>query len=174
MDDAPSSIVPSTRIEYVFCCTKEHLLRRILTIGVGLVVALLLLIQLIPIRPQPNPPVLAEPAWDSPGTRTLAQRACFDCHSNETVWPAYSYVAPVSWLVVHDTLDGRRELNFSEWGVAQSNSRGPREVKPDRIRRDIASGSMPPRIYLLTHPEARLAAAEKQQLIDGLIASLAH
>ncbi|SRR6266498_564979 len=83
MDDAPSSIVPSTRIEYVFCCTKEHLLRRILTIGVGLVVALLLLIQLIPIRPQPNPPVLAEPAWDSPGTRTLAQRACFDCHSNE-------------------------------------------------------------------------------------------
>jgi hypothetical protein len=144
------------------------------TIGFGLAVLLILLIQLIPIRPQPNPLVLAEPAWDSPGTRALAQRACFDCHSNETVWPAYSYVAPVSWLVVHDTLDGRRQLNFSEWGVAQSSGRESRELKPDKIRREIASGSMPPQIFLLTHPEARLTDAEKQQLIDGLIASLAH
>jgi hypothetical protein len=137
-------------------------------------VVLLLLIQLIPIRPQPNPPVLAEPAWDKPETHALAQRACFDCHSNETVWPAYSYVAPVSWLVVHDTLDGRRELNFSEWDVAQPNGREPRELKPDKLRRELASGSMPPRVYLITHPEARLTDAEKQQLIDGLIASLAH
>jgi hypothetical protein len=147
-------------------------LRRIITIGFGLAVALLLLIQLIPIRPQPNPPVLAEPAWDSPGTRALAQHACFDCHSNETVWPAYAYVAPISWLVVHDTLDGRRQLNFSAWGVAQSSGRESRELTPDKIRREISSGSMPPRIFLLTHPEARLADAEKQQLITGLIASL--
>jgi hypothetical protein len=149
-------------------------LKRITTIVVVGVIALFMLIQLIPIRPQPNPPVLAEPAWNSLETRALAQRACFDCHSNETVWPSYSYVAPVSWLVVHDTLDGRRELNFSEWGVARSDGRAPRDVKPDKIRREIASGSMPPRIFLLTHPEARLTDAEKQQLIDGLIASLAH
>ena len=149
-------------------------MRRIVTIGFGLVVALFLLIQLIPIRPQPNPPVLAEPAWDSPGTRMLAQRACFDCHSNETVWPPYSYVAPVSWLVVHDTVDGRRQLNFSAWGDAQLSGREARELNPNKIRREIASGSMPPRIYLLTHPEARLTDAEKQQLIDGLIASLTH
>ena len=149
-------------------------MKRIITIAFVGTVALFLLIQLIPIRPQPNPPVLAEPAWDHPETRALAQRACFNCHSNETVWPVYSYVAPVSWLVVHDTLDGRRELNFSEWGVAQSNGREPRELKPDKLRRQITSGSMPPRIYLLTHPEARLTDAEKQQLIDGLIASLVH
>jgi len=149
-------------------------LKRIITIAfVGLIV-LFLLIQLVPIRPQPNPPVLAEPAWDHPETRALAQRACFNCHSNETVWPVYSYVAPVSWLVVHDTLDGRRELNFSEWGVKQSGGRGPREIKPDKLRREISSDSMPPRIYLLTHPEARLTDAEKQQLIDGLLASLTH
>jgi hypothetical protein len=148
--------------------------RRIITIGFGLAAALFLLIQLIPIRPQPNPPVLAEPAWDSPGTRALAQRACFDCHSNETVWPAYSYVAPVSWLVVHDTVDGRRQLNFSAWGDPQLSGREARELNPDKIRREIARGSMPPRIYLLTHPEARLTDAEKQQLIDGLIASLIH
>jgi len=146
--------------------------RRIITIGFGLAVALFLLIQLIPIRPQPNPPVLAEPAWDRTETRALAQRACFNCHSNETVWPIYSYVAPISWLVVHDTLEGRHELNFSEWGVAQSSGHEPRQLKPEKIQREIASGSMPPRIYLLTHPEARLTDAEKQQLIAGLIASL--
>jgi hypothetical protein len=149
-------------------------LKRIFTTAIVGAVALFLLIQLIPIRPQPNRPLLAEPTWNSPETRALAQRACFDCHSNETVWPAYSYVAPVSWLVVHDTLEGRRELNFSEWGVTQSDGRAPRDVKPDKIRREISSGSMPPRIFLLTHPEARLTDAEKQQLIDGLIASLAH
>jgi hypothetical protein len=149
-------------------------LKRIITITFVGLIALFLLIQLVPIRPQPNPPVLAEPAWDHPETRALAQRACFNCHSNETVWPVYSYVAPVSWLVVHDTLDGRRELNFSEWGVTQSNGREPRELKPDKLRREISSDSMPPRIYLITHPEARLTDAEKQQLIDGLLASLTH
>ena len=59
---------------------------------VGLVV-----IQFVPVE-RPNPPVLREPNWDSPETRALAQRACFDCHSNETTWPWYSQVAPVSWL----------------------------------------------------------------------------
>ena len=147
-------------------------MKRIITIAFIGMAALLLLIQLIPIRPQPNPPVLSEPAWDHPETRALAQRACFDCHSNETVWPAYSYVAPISWLVVHDTLDGRRQLNFSAWGDAQLSGREARELNPNKIRREISSGSMPPRIYLLTHPEARLTDAEKQQLIDGLIASL--
>jgi hypothetical protein len=60
-------------------------LKRIITIALVSVVALFLLIQLIPIRPLPNPAVLSEPAWDSTGTRARAQRACFDCHSNETV-----------------------------------------------------------------------------------------
>jgi hypothetical protein len=148
------------------------MLRRIITIAFALAIALIFLIQLIPVRPRPNPPVLAEPAWDHPETRALAQRACFNCHSNEIVWPPYAYVAPVSWLVVHDTLEGRRELNFSEWGVSQSHGREPRRVKPEEIRREIANGAMPPRTYLLAHPEARLTEAEKQQLIDGLIASL--
>ena len=107
-----------------------------------------------------------------PEVEAILRRSCFDCHSNETVWPAYSYVAPISWLVVHDTLDGRRQLNFSAWGDAKLSGREARELNPNKIRREISSGSMPPRIYLLTHPEARLTDAEKQQLIDGLIASL--
>jgi cytochrome c551/c552 len=146
---------------------------RLLRIGFVGVLALLLAIQLIPYRPTANPAVVAEPPWDSPQTRALAQRACFDCHSNATVWPAYSYVAPVSWLIVHDTLDGRERLNFSEWGVPRQ-ARGGREREDpgEEAGKEIRRGSMPPRMYLLLHPSARLSDAEKQQLIDGLAASL--
>jgi cytochrome c551/c552 len=112
-----------------------------------------------------NPPVVAEPQWDSPQTRALAQRACFDCHSNETVWPWYSRIAPPSWLVVFDTIRGRNHLNFSEWGIGRSG-RGMGE-SAEQIQR----GAMPPAIYLTMHPNAALNAAEKQQLIDGLNAS---
>jgi hypothetical protein len=67
--------------------------RILLFIVVGLSV-LGLLIQLIPYgHNHTNPPVNAEPNWDSPETRTLAQRACFDCHSNETRWPWHSNIA---------------------------------------------------------------------------------
>ena len=83
---------------------------------VGLV-ALFVLIQLVPYgRNHANPPVVKEPEWVSPQTRQLAKRACFDCHSNESVWPWYSNIAPVSWLVQNDVDEGRRRLNFSEWG----------------------------------------------------------
>src|SRR5215831_3235209 len=83
----------------------------------------LVLIQLIPFgREHTNPPVTQEPAWDSPGTRELAKRACFDCHSNETVWPWYSRVAPVSWLTQRDVNGGRRHVNFSEWNKPQRHA----------------------------------------------------
>ena len=63
-------------------------------------------IQLVPFgHDHTNPPVVAEPAWDSPETRAFAVTACFDCHSNQTVWPWYSNIAPVSWLVQRD-VDG--------------------------------------------------------------------
>jgi hypothetical protein len=139
----------------------------------AILIVLILAIQLLPIgRPQPNPPVLAEPAWDSPHTRALAQRACFDCHSNETTWPLYSRVAPISWLVTHDVQDGRRQLNFSEWGTGRTASASRRERAADESRKQISRGDMPPEIYLLLHPQARLSETERQQLIDGLIASL--
>ena len=126
------------------------------------------LIQLVPVE-RTNPPVVAEPPWDSAQTRTLAQRACFDCHSNETAWPGYAYVAPISWLVAHDVTDGRAHLNFSEWGAA---GRGRREDPGEESAEKIAGGEMPPASYLLLHPSAGLTDAEKQQLIDGLQASL--
>jgi cytochrome c551/c552 len=135
---------------------------------IGLPIVLFLAIQLIPVwLLQNNPPVVAEPAWDSPETRALAQRACFDCHSNETVWPWYSRVAPVSWLITFDTIRGRRHLNFSEWEAGSGESRDAREVVET-----IEEGKMPPSNYLPLHPEAQLTEAEKQQLIAGLQDSL--
>jgi hypothetical protein len=129
----------------------------------GLAVVLLL-IQLVPYgRDHTNPPVVAEPAWNSPETRTLVQRTCFDCHSNETVWPWYSNVAPISWLVQRDTDEGRQKLNFSEWGTG--------EQETEEMYQTVAEGNMPPSTYLITHPEARLSAAEKQALLDGIRAT---
>lgn len=125
------------------------------------------LIQLVPYgRTYTNPPIIGEPPWDSAATRALAKRACFDCHSNETVWPWYSRIAPVSWLVRYDVDEGRSELNFSDW------RNGAREgERPDKIGREINKGKMPPFQYLPTHPEARLTDAEKRRLLDGLNAT---
>lgn len=138
--------------------------RRILVI-VGVLVGLFVCIQLIPVwLLQTNPPVVQEPAWDSPQTRALAQRACFDCHSNETVWTWYSRIAPASWLVTFDVVQARDEMNFSEWGRSNEDA--------GHIARVITRGEMPPARYLLLHPDARLSDAEKQQLIAGFEASL--
>jgi hypothetical protein len=122
------------------------------------------LIQLVPYgRDHSNPPVLSEPGWDSTATRNLAVRACFDCHSNETVWPWYSNIAPMSWLVQRDVIQGREELNFSTWGRGEQEAEDIAEV--------IRDGEMPPMQYLLLHPGARLTDAEKEQLISGLVRS---
>jgi hypothetical protein len=119
-----------------------------------------LAIQLVPYgRNHTNPPVVREPIWPSPEVRALAKRACFDCHSNEVVWPWYSNVAPVSWMIQRDVDEGRRKLNFSEWGTRRDERDAAEQVQ---------QGKMPEPKYLLTHPEARLTNAEKQMLIDGL------
>ena len=87
-------------------------------IALGLVALLFMAIQFYPYgRDHANPPTSLEPPWDSPQTRLLAVRACFDCHSNDTVWPWYTDVAPISWLAQADIASGRESLNFSEWGA---------------------------------------------------------
>src|SRR6185312_12833385 len=79
-------------------------------------VVIVLVIQAVPYgREHTNPPLRVEPAWDSKRTRELVVRTCFDCHSNETVWPWYSSIAPISWLIQRDVNQGRAHLNFSEW-----------------------------------------------------------
>jgi len=141
-------------------------MKRIILIGLAVLIGGFLLIQLVPYgRNHTNPPIVREPNWDSPETRALAQRACFDCHSNETVWPWYSNIAPVSWLVYHDTEEGREYLNFSEWGSDREGEEG------EEMAEQIEEGEMPMPIYLPTHPEARLTSAEKTALINGLLAT---
>lgn len=150
---------------------------RTLSINAAIVVAVFGLIQLVPIG-RDNPPVLREPAWASPETRDLAAGACFDCHSNQTVWPWYARIAPVSWVIGYDVTQGREALNFSEWDRhARSETVDPNDPFPpktlsERIEDEIRGGTMPPGTYRLMHPEARLSDAEKEALIAGLVATV--
>lgn len=124
-------------------------------------IALFVLVQLVPYgRAHTNPPVRQEPAWDSPRTRELAARACFDCHSNETTWPWYSNIAPVSWLVQRDVDAGRKKVNFSEWNRPQKEAGDSAET--------VQKGTMPPWYY----PWARLSTEDQQALIRGLTVSV--
>jgi hypothetical protein len=143
---------------------KEKLKKFLKIAGIAIVV-LLILLQFIPVS-HANPPVTREIQWDSPQTQELAQRACFDCHSNETVWPWYAYVAPVSWRIANHVNEGRRRLNFSEWDRPNENE--------ERIVEDMSSGRMPLWDYLLLHPEAKLTPTEQQALIDGLKQTLVN
>lgn len=127
--------------------------------------ALLVLIQVVPYgRDHTNPPVTGEPAWDSPATRALVKDACFDCHSNETSWPAYSHIAPASWLVQYDVDEGRAKLNFSEWQRPQEEA--------DEAAEKVQEGEMPLKVYTFMHSHARLGAAERARLAEGLAKTL--
>lgn len=140
--------------------------RRMLWWCVGVVGVLGVASQLVPYgRVQAVSPVRREPAWDQPATRALAVRACFDCHSNQTVWPWYAHVAPVSWLVRRDVDEGRGHVNFSEWTRLQRGLRG--------VRNDVMDGAMPPWYYLPLHPQAKLSPGEKEALLQGLAATIA-
>jgi hypothetical protein len=120
--------------------------------------ALLAAIQLVPYgRDHTNPGGGRRIAWDSRRTEQLMTDACMDCHSNETQWPWYSNVAPVSWLVQHDVEDGRGRLNLST---------GDADV--EEMVESIQEGSMPPWQYKPLHPGARLSDQEQQDLIRGL------
>ena len=109
-----------------------------------------------------NPPVRQDAPWPDAATAELARVACYDCHSNETEWPFYSYVAPMSWLVRRDVELGREALNFSDWEDDASEA--------DDAAESLLDGSMPPRQYELAHPDARLSDEEVEQLAAALVA----
>lgn len=119
-----------------------------------------LLAQLIPYGHQhTNPPVTGEPEWASPEVRTLVVRACYDCHSNLTHWPWYSYIAPASWLAHIHVYDGREELNFTEWDLPGQNTKG--------IADYVYINHMPPTSYQFFHASARFTEEERQVVVDG-------
>lgn len=134
-------------------------LKRILKLGGVVLLALLVLAQFVPVD-RTNPPVgegIVAPAE----VMTVLERACYDCHSNKTVWPAYSRVAPISWLVARDVRLGREALNYSTWGRYSAEERS--ELL-EETREEVEEGEMPMKTYVLLHPSARLTAEDEAVL----------
>ena len=139
--------------------------RRILKSAVFAAVLLFVAIQFV--QPErTNPPVDPSSTFEavarpSPQVASLVRRACYDCHSHNTVWPWYSRIAPVSWLVADDVNEGRRKLNFSQWNLLGA------EMSRTRLREaceEVREGGMPLWFYRLMHPEARLSAEDIEAL----------
>lgn len=116
-----------------------------------------------------NPPTDSVFAFEAvakpdPDLVTIVQRACYDCHSHKTVWPWYSRIAPVSWLVADDVKDGRKHMNFSQW-----NLYGP-EMARKRLKeacQEVRKGEMPLWNYRLMHPEALLSDEDVNTICDA-------
>lgn len=134
--------------------------RKVVTRGLLVVAAALVLAQLVPVD-RSNGAVSAEVAAP-PEVRAILKRACYDCHSNETVWPWYGRVAPVSWLVGRDVREGRKEVNFSTFGEYPLKRR---QRKWMEIPEQVDKGEMPPWFYAAVHPEARLSDADRAALV---------
>ena len=95
------------------------------------------------------------------GVRTIIERSCFDCHSNQTHWPWYSEVAPVSWFVADDVHEGREHLNFSEWGTYTQK----RQIaKLEMIASEVDKGDMPMERYVWLHQKAALTGPDRDLL----------
>jgi len=117
------------------------------------------MLQIIPVD-RANPAVTAEIQVPSE-IKTILSESCYDCHSSQTRWPWYSFVAPVSWLIAGDVAEGRRHLNFSEWGTLSSRDKAALKLE---IGHEIKAGDMPLPIYTLLHRDAKLSEHEIQVL----------
>lgn len=149
--------------------------RRKILVVFGSIGLVLLAMQLF----QPEPPqavlpgdgLMADHVSVPEDVETLLRRACYDCHSDQTRWPWYSRIAPLSWLIARDVQHGRSNLDFSSWSTDPV-----REPTPDQRLRwmcdDIEEGAMPPRLYLLAHPEARLDEADEQRICSWTASAL--
>jgi len=118
--------------------------------------------------PRTNPPVVHDflaAETPPPAITSMFRGACYDCHSDETKWPWYSHIAPVSWLIADDVQGGRRHLNFSEWPVDDS-ARAAKRL--ENASEELGYKDVPPAKYQAIHPAARLNDAGRQQLIQWL------
>jgi hypothetical protein len=129
----------------------------------GGIAVLLLFIGIQFIQPdRTNPPVDESKTIfayvNVPGeVKSILERSCYDCHTQHTKWPWYSYVAPVSWLVASDVKNGRAMLNLSAWGDYSARKR---IARLDQICQELMDDAMPIKPYRLLHPGAALSQAE--------------
>jgi hypothetical protein len=121
-------------------------------------VLVLIGIQFIPVE-RTNPPVIYD-IDAPPNIKTILKKACYDCHSNETEWVWYTKIAPMSFLSVKDVNEGRKHLNFSEWGNYTSKI----DKVKDEIWEEVRDEQMPPWMYRVVHGEAKLTLEEKDAL----------
>jgi hypothetical protein len=141
--------------------------KRVLRWAVGAAVVLMIGIQFI--RPErTNPQADEASAYDrylnvDEDIAHMLRRSCFDCHSNQTVWPWYSQVAPASWLLARDVKNGRRHLNFSAWGTYKITRQ---LIVLNNIAEEVSSGGMPDPPYLLLHHDAALDSAARKKIAD--------
>ena len=134
--------------------------------GMGLVVAFVVIQAIRPAKT--NPPVDETRTMEantqmSPEVSAILARACSDCHSSKTAWPWYSQIAPVSWYIVKDVNDGRKELSLSDWSTYEPKRKAR---KLQEICEQIEKGEMPMKSYVLIHPAAKLSDSDRQLLCD--------
>jgi len=127
-------------------------------------VALLVIVQFVGPR-RTNPPSdpavsLKRKAPIPANVDAILTRSCRNCHSNETVWPWYSYVAPISWSVISHVNEGRDHFNLSDW--THTSEEGADLM--DNVCREIRRGKMPIPSYTWIHRDARLSDADKKIL----------
>jgi hypothetical protein len=121
-------------------------------------------IQFIPVE-RSNPPVTQE--IDAPANvKSILETSCYDCHSNKTNWPWYSYVAPVSFLVASDVNEGREHVNFSEWDRYDGKKRT--KILEEMLE-EVEKGKMPLSKYIIVHPEAEMDKSKIASLKDWII-----
>lgn len=137
-------------------------MRRALVTVAAVAVLVFGLLQLVPYGwTKTNPPVTAAAPWPNAEAEAIARTSCYDCHSNETEWPAYSYVAPMSWLVRKDVEGGRARLNFSEWSEEMAD-------EAEEAEDVIEDGEMPLPNYTRLHRDARLTDEEARILLAAI------
>lgn len=135
-----------------------------LVLGIlGLLLLVVVIMQLVPVD-RANPPV-TEIVSAPPEAMAVLQRACWDCHSNQTRWPWYARVAPVSWLVSHDVVEARSKVNFTTWDAYDA---GTRAHLLHEVLEEVEHGEMPLPIYLTMHDDARVSEADLAVLRDWI------
>ncbi len=136
-------------------------------IWIAVILIIVIAAQLIPAKlpavKKDNPGDLIKSANVPQDVAVLLKNACYDCHSNETVYPWYSYVAPVSWLVIRDVNEGREELNFSEWEQMKITKKAK---ALEEIADEVSDGSMPMFIYPIMHKNAKLSGDDRKLIVD--------
>ena len=147
------------------------MIKKVLKGGIGVLAGALLIAQFI--QPERvNPPADPSASFEAvaaPSREVAAtiERACRDCHSNQTAWPWYSRISPVSWLIAGDVKEGRAKLNFSQWNIYSPEMT---RIKLGEICKEVKKGEMPPWYFVPMHPGTRVTPVEVSAICSAPVA----